>query len=183
MFYALAAMQSHPAGSREGFPLIDGFKFAENGGELRGRCKVAVFSRLQDVLSSNAGELDYEVTGIADEAGRPALWLRISGPLQLTCQRCLKPLTFGLAVDETLVLARSEAEIEAHPVEPEAPDRILAGKEMAVGTLLEDEILLAVPFAPRHEDCEPAGAEKYEAQASPFAGLRGLLDRGGRARN
>ncbi len=183
MFYAFAAMQSPPEATPAGFPLIDGFKFAETAGELRGRCKVAGFSRLQDVLSSNAGELDYEVTGAADEAGRPALHVKVAGPLQLTCQRCLKPLAFDLEVGETLVLARSEAEIEAQPVEPEAPDRILASKEMAVGTLLEDEILLAVPIAPRHEHCEPAGAEKYEAQASPFAGLRGLLDQGGRARN
>jgi len=165
------------------FPLIDGFQFARTGQELRGKCRVAAFARLQDVLISNSGEVDYEVLGTKDEMGRPALQVRVSGPLQLTCQRCLKALPYALRLDATLVLARSEAEIEAQPVEPEGPDRILGSRDMAVGTLLEDEVLLAVPFAPRHEQCAGAGGGKDEAQGSPFADLRGLLNRGGRAGN
>jgi uncharacterized protein len=135
------------------------------------------------VLISNAGEIDYEVLGTKDDMGRPALQVRVSGPLQLTCQRCLKALPYALRVDATLVLARTEAEVEAQPVEPEGPDRILGSREMAVGTLLEDEVLLAVPFAPRHEQCAGASGKKSAAQGSPFADLRGLLNRGGRAGN
>jgi len=165
------------------FPLIDGFQFARTGQELRGKCSVAVFARLQDALFSNAGELAYEILGARDDVGRPALQVRVAGPLQLTCQRCLKALQYDLRVDATLVLARTEAEIEAQPVEPEGPDRILGSREMAVGTLLEDEILLAVPFAPRHEQCAGAGGGKGAEQGSPFADLRGLLNRGGRAGN
>ena len=77
------------------------------------------------------------------------------------------------------MLAKSEAEIEAQPVDPETPDRVLAGKEMEIGTLLEDEILLVIPFAPRHELCSGTGVGQGGAQASPFADLRGLLKRGG----
>jgi uncharacterized protein len=165
------------------FPLIDGFQFARTGQELRGKCPVAAFRRLQDVLNSNAGEFDYEIVGTKDDMGRPALQVKVSGPLQLTCQRCLKALPYALGVDATLVLARTEAEIEVQPVEPEGADRILGSREMAVGTLLEDEVLLAVPFAPRHEQCAAAGAGKGAAHGSPFAELRGMLNRGGRARN
>lgn len=165
------------------FPLIDGFQFARTGQELRGKCPVAAFARLQDMLISNAGEVDYEILGTKDDVGRPALQVRVSGPLQLTCQRCLKALPYALGVDATLVLARSEAEIEAQPVEPEGPDRVVGSREMAVGTLLEDEVLLAVPIAPRHEQCAGAGDGKSAAQGSPFADLRGMLNRGGRAGN
>ncbi len=173
-------MQIQPS---EGVALIDGLRFAETGDALRGKCPLSRFGRLKDLLSSNAGELEYEVLGTKDAMGRPALRIGISGQLQLTCQRCLKAMPFTLHVDEILVLAKSEAEIEAQPLEPEGPDRVLAGKEMEVGTLLEDEILLAIPFAPRHEQCSGGGAGKGEAQASPFADLRGLLNRGGRAGN
>ncbi len=176
-------MQIQPSALREGFPLIDGLKFADTGGTLRGRCKVAGFGRLQGMLSSSTGELDYEVEGTRDDVGRPAIRIRIAGELQLTCQRCLKVLAFPLQLDEKLVLARNEAEIEAQPVDPDVPDRILAEKEMAVGALVEDEILLAIPFAPRHEHCSGSGAEEGGQKASPFANLRGLLDRGGRAGN
>ena len=176
-------MQIHPPAPRGGFPHIDGFRFAESGDALRGRCPVSGFGRLQDLLNSNGGELDYEVLGARDEAGRPAIGIRIGGELRLTCQRCLKALPFALHVEEMLVLAKSEAEIDAQPVDPETPDRVLAGKEMEIGTLLEDEILLAIPFAPRHEHCSGTGVGQGEVQASPFAELRGLLKRGSRARN
>ena len=176
-------MQIDPPAPREGFAHIDGLRFAESGGILRGVRKVSAFNRLQDLLSSNDGELDYQLAGTRDEVGRLAIGIRIGGELQLTCQRCLKGMSYRLGVDELLVLARSEAEIEALPVDPEMHDRILAGKEMEVGTLLEDEILLAIPIAPRHEHCSGTGVGKGAAQASPFADLRGLLNRGGRARN
>jgi uncharacterized protein len=170
--------------NQPGFPRIDGFRFAETGDVLRGKCRIAGLGRLQDLLASNAGELDYELHGTTDEAGRPSIRVRIGGELQLTCQRCLKALAHELRIDELLVLAKSEAEIESQPVDPEKPDRVLGEKEMEVGTLLEDEILLAVPVAPRHEQCSAAeSVKKGGAQASPFSGLRGLLDRGGRARN
>lgn len=176
-------MQIQPPAPRDGFPHIDGLRFAESGSALRGTCKVSGFSRLQDLLGSDVGELEYEVRGTRDDVGRPAIGIRIGGELQLTCQRCLKAMPFALRVDGMVVLAKSEAEIEAQPVDPETPDRVLAGKEMEVGTMLEDEILLAIPFAPRHEHCSGGGIDKGEAQASPFADLRGLLNRGGRARN
>ena len=50
-------------------------------------------------------------------------------------------------------------------------------QEIAVAALVEDELILAVPYAPRHEDCEAAGSEAQgvAARASPFAGLKGLL--------
>ena len=172
-----------PDGTHVRLPMIDGFQFARTGQDLRGRCAVSTFERLRDVLSSSAGELDYEVAGTKDDMGRPALRLKLSGLLHLTCQRCLKAMPFSLAVDAMLILAGSEAEVEAQPLAPEGPDRVVGSREMPVETLLEDEALLEIPFAPRHEECAAAGAGKGEAQGSPFADLRGLLNRGGRAGN
>jgi uncharacterized protein len=162
---------------------IDGFAFADTGKSLRGRWPVAHFPRLQDLVNSSEGDLEYEIAGTKDGFGRPALALSVSGELQLTCQRCLKPLSFPLGVESMLVLASSEEEIETQPVEPEGPDRVVGSREMPVGTLLEDEILLAIPFAPRHERCSGDPAVKGEVKASPFADLRGLLNRGGRTEN
>jgi uncharacterized protein len=136
---------------------------------------------LKDLVNSSEGALEYEVVGKQDGFGRPALGLSVSGALELTCQRCLKPMSFPLVVEATLILARSEEEIEAQPVDPDGPDRIVGSREMSVGTLLEDEILLAIPFAPRHERCSGDPAVKGEVKASPFADLRGLLNRSGRA--
>ena len=146
---------------------------------MRGGWPVARFARVLDVLASEAGELDCAIEGARDESGRPGLRVRVSGVLQVACQRCLAAMQYPLQIDTLLLLARSEAEIEARPLEPEGPDSVVAGKEMDVAALLEEEILLAIPLAPRHEQCSGNGAGMGEAQASPFAGLRARLHRGG----
>jgi uncharacterized protein len=156
-------------------PVIDGFEFASAGATQQGVWPLSGFPRLRDVLANDAGEVAYEVSGVRDERGRPGLRLRVNGTLALRCQRCLEPMPFDVHTDETLVLASTLAEIHAEPADAHAPDRVVAGKEMALRELIEDELILAVPYAPRHESCIPAGAGDSAEKISPFAGLRGLM--------
>ena len=156
-------------------PVIDGLEFASAGARQQGTWPASGFPRLRDVLASDAGELAYEIEGVHDERGRPALRLRVRGMLQLRCQRCLEPMAFEVRTDETLVLAVSVAEIHAEPADAHAADRVVAGREMPVRELIEDEIILAVPYAPRHESCSARLSPDADGKTSPFAGLRGLL--------
>jgi uncharacterized protein len=156
-------------------PVIDGFEFASAGATQQGVLPVSGFERLRDLLASDEGEVAYELKGVRDERGRASLRLRVQGTLQLRCQRCLAPLAFEVRVDELLVLAASQAEIDAEPTDVDAPDRVLAAKDMAVARLVEDELILALPYAPRHEHCA-AGARMAEgATTRPFADLRNKL--------
>lgn len=157
-------------------PVIDGFEFAESGRILRGRIVLSDFPRLRDVMADMNGELEYAVAGVRDDKGRLALRVSVAGSLRVRCQRCLGALELPVDIDSTLVLARSEEELTAEPLDVEAADWVLAGKDMRVGELLEDELLLAVPYAPRHERCgEESGRTAGEARTSPFAGLRNLI--------
>ena len=156
-------------------PTIDGFEFASAGATREGVWPLKDLPRLRDVLASDEGEVAYEVSGVRDERGRPALRLRVRGTLMLRCQRCLEPLAFEVQTDETLVLAATLAEIHAEPADAQAPDRVVAGKEMPLRELVEDELLLAVPYAPRHESCRAAGTRQQPQKVLPFAGLRGLM--------
>ena len=155
--------------------LIDGFEFAAAGATQQGVRAVRDFPRLRDMLANDAGEIRYSIDGVQDARGRAALRVRMRGALQLRCQRCLEPLRFEVDMDETLVLAATQAEIDAEPADPLAPDRLLAAEEVPVRELLEDELILALPYAARHDGCE-VGSESYgDEKISPFAGLRGLL--------
>jgi uncharacterized protein len=156
-------------------PVIDGFEFASAGATQQGVWPLSEFPRLRDMLASDAGEVAYRVQGTRDERGRPALQLRVEGTLQLRCQRCLEPLSFEVKVDDLLVLAATLNEIHAEPADANAPDRIVAGREMPLRELVEDELILALPYAPRHESCEPGAAARDGRGSSPFAGLRGLM--------
>jgi uncharacterized protein len=156
-------------------PVIDGLEFARTGGRLQGDWPLADFPRLRDALHASAGSLRYDLHGVPEEQGRPALKLRLEGKLQLICQRCLGGLEFPFRIDVSLLLAATQAEIDAEPVEAEGPERIVAGREMPVHDLIEDELLLAIPIAPRHEHCAERPAQAAGATHAPFAGLRGLM--------
>ena len=155
-------------------PVIDGFEFASAGATQQGVWPLREFPRLRDVLATDAGEVRYEISGVRDARGRPGLRLKVSGTLALRCQRCLEPMPFDVQTDETLVLAATLDEIHAEPADTHAPDRVVAGKEMALRELIEDELILAVPYAPRHEGCVAVPADDGKS-TSPFAGLRGLM--------
>jgi len=137
---------------------------------------VAEFSRLREALRAEEGTLQYVLRGVPQERGCPVLRLKVSGALQLTCQRCLGALEFPLNIETSLLLAATQAEVDAEPLEAEGPEKIVAGPEMPVRDLVEDEVLLAIPLAPRHERCTGTIAEAASEERSPFAALRGLVD-------
>ena len=157
-------------------PVIDGFEFASAGATQQGVLPLDGFPRLRDLLASDAGEVAYELQGLRDERGRPSLRLKVRGTLQVKCQRCLEAMPTRVDEDELLVLASTQAEIDADPADAEAPDRLLAGKGMRVRELVEDQLILALPLAPRHERCKAAAEEEQAVERiSPFAGLKGLM--------
>jgi DUF177 domain-containing protein len=158
-------------------PVIDGFEFATAGATQEGTLPLSSFPRLQDVLVSDAGDVRYAVRGVRDERSRPALEIRVRATLQLRCQRCLVALAFEVDEQALLVLAGSQAEIDAEPLEVDSPDRVVANKEMDLRALVEDELILALPYAPRHEGCEARIESNDRTASSPFAGLRGMMQR------
>ena len=155
-------------------PVIDGFEFASAGASLRGALSIRDFPRLHDMLAGHEGEVAYEVDGVRDGRGRPALRLKLRTRLELRCQRCLEALPFEVQADEVLVLG-TQAEIDAEPDDVHAADRVVAAKEMPVRELVEDELILALPYAPRHAGCSARASTDAAEKVSPFTGLRGLM--------
>jgi uncharacterized protein len=156
-------------------PVIDGFEFASAGATQAGAWPLRDLPRLRDMLASDHGEVTYALRGVRDGRGRPSLRISVRGALPLRCQRCLEPMLLDVRSDALLVLAQTLAEIHAEPADAQAPDRVVAGKEMPVRDLIEDELILAVPYAPRHEQCEARTGAAPGKTVSPFAGLRSLM--------
>jgi uncharacterized protein len=157
-------------------PVIDGFEFARAGSKLSGDWPVSDFPRLRDALYADRGALHYELEGVPEERGRPALHLAVRGTLRLTCQRCLGALDYDLRARSSLLLYASDAELDESSDDAEGPEKVVGGKEMTVHDLIEDEVLLSIPIAPRHEQCTARAGDAPGARQTPFAGLRGLLD-------
>lgn len=153
--------------------VIDSLEFARAGQELRGSLPVTKLARLRDCLSDADGSVQFVVRGGRDDERRPILAVEISGLLHLQCQRCLGVLEYPLRLANTLLLVRQGEEVSANAEDPEAADCVEASPEMEVAALIEDEILLSLPFAPRHteESCQSAvGTGQREAGKSPAFG-------------
>ena len=156
--------------------VIDSLEFARAGQILRGSLPVSGLTRLADSLYDNLGLVDFVVQGGHDARRRPTLTLEVRGMLHLRCQRCLGQLDFPLQIGGTLLFA-SAAEAAASGLDEEEGEWIEPSATLDVGELVEDEIILALPYAPRHgEDACPAGGRQADGDAggAAFAKLAAL---------
>ena len=133
--------------------VIDGLQFARSGRERRGVVSMGRLPRLAQLQGSTEG-LEYHLRGGRASSGKPCLRLAVRGSVKLPCQRCLDPIQVPIAVDAELQLAESVREISEADDEI---DRVLASRNMDVAGLVEDEVILALPMAARHDECATYG--------------------------
>lgn len=151
---------------------------------LSGQLPLAALDRLAE--GGNTSAADTPVDWVAHFELRPAaggpserwLGLRASAQVRRECQRCLQPVTLALAVDRRLRFVDDEATASALDVDSE-DDVLVASRQFDLQTLVEDELLLAMPLVPMHDTClapmvRPAADEAVEPQAHPFAALAAL---------
>lgn len=161
-------------------PFIDSLDFARNGKHLSGDLPVAELPRLLDALETPQGVLHYTVQGGVDKQGMQFLDVGVVGLCRLRCQRCLDGLDYPVRLDTRLLL-RDQAGLEALDDEAgdeeEGFDSILADMHLNVFEMLEEEILLSLPIAPKHElgACQATdGKNTRMDEQNPFAVLAKL---------
>jgi uncharacterized protein len=153
--------------------VIDGLQFARGGSEIHGTLLPERFQRLAQ-MHCRVGEVAYSVRGGANAKGKPCLRVRAGATLELTCQRCLEALRQAVEVDAELELSESPQEMAQAE---DDTDRVLATASMDVAQLVEDELILALPDAPKHEDCEVPVEGLERSRVSPFDALARLKGR------
>ena len=157
-------------------PFIDSLDFAGNSREISGAVQFAELPRLLDMLENPQGILSYTVQGGVDEQGTGFLDVSVAGQCTLRCQRCLNGLDYPVRI-ETRLLLRDQATLDALEDDEEEFDSILADTNLNVLDLLEEEILLSLPFAPKHElgACQATDGENTQREEkNPFAVLAEL---------
>jgi uncharacterized protein len=95
--------------------------------------------------------VSWRIEGTTDAAGRPALSIELGGNVPLTCQRCLDDFQWPIEQRTELLLAHDERELAALDADSGA-EVVLAAPPVEPLTLVEDELVLALPFAPRHPE-------------------------------
>ncbi len=160
-------------------------KWADTGFEWAGEVAPASFERLASILTDEHEQKNLQLnTTLYRRNNVLHLAFTLTGDVWLTCQRCLQPIAIDLSDDYDIALLEDESQVnmvnEAQDylildeiiTEP-APESLLPVKK-----LVEDEILLKTPLAPKHEDCEmvtdQVGDIPEEEAENPFAALASL---------
>lgn len=154
-------------------PFIDSVDFARNGKEIRGEVAVSELSRLGDMLAKSDGSLAYIVRGYCED-DQDILEVSLQGKCTLRCQRCLNDLVYPVDMVSRLRLLPADR-LDEPEADDEEMDAIEASPKLDVLALIEDELLLELPFAPKHPEgeCTPI-TNDLQRKANPFAVLAGL---------
>ena len=181
-------------------PWIDTGEFARRGSSLSATQSPDEFERLRGLLADGEGEIAWSLTG--ERRPRPEggselfMRLRLRGEVSVQCIRCLRPLAAHFEEERLFKLALTETQAEREDAQADDYDVIAGSHRFDVIELVEDEAIMALPIAPRHEGCSlPAqasgsgdrdaragatdgdGAGDEESRPNPFAALAALRGR------
>ena len=176
------------SGRRRG--AFDAFDLVLRQATIAGSANVGSMPRAKDRLAEgDATEVSWRITGTTDGSGRPALEIELRGSVPLECQRCLQAFAWNVEQNTTLLLARNERELAVLDESDDTHEVVLAAAPLDAQTLIEDEVLLALPFAPRCErrECREralSASNPETPRGSAFAALAGLKkDDAGKAKS
>jgi uncharacterized protein len=157
---------------------FDPFRFARDNTQLEGSLSLSKMDRLSDMVLKQDVLVHVSMRGFIDELEYSVISGSIRAVICLECQRCLLPFEYEL--ESTFSLTPITKEEEAEEL-PNLYDGILCqGEHLQLKDIIEEELILHVPFVAKHEleDCAvTVSAEKPTVKdeiKNPFATLKNL---------
>jgi uncharacterized protein len=153
---------------------INNLEFAQKQQKLTDNFDILMLKRLSETLNiltenGKKSTINFELTGDCKQFRHPSLHLRIKTNLPTICQRCLDEMYVKLDLEFDYLISEK---IDETLDENDEIDWLEANKEMNLLELIEDELLLALPFAPVHEEnCAKTRMQSGE-KLNPFAILK-----------
>jgi uncharacterized protein len=155
---------------------IDPAKLAQKQAVLRGEIPFSACQRVLEVALNPEGRVGLELA-FTRENGlvRVRGWLETS--VRMQCQRCLETVDLPVRCEVNLGVVASLDEADRLPEDCE-PLLREGDALLALSELVEDEIILALPYIPRHPACGGQAESEHSARTdvtrNPFGVLAGL---------
>jgi len=134
--------------------LIDPDRMAETGRILKGALAIGKMKRLSPLLFKSENDhttqdVSVELEFGVDDSGQLNITGNFKTDLTLECQRCMQAMNLHIAEKISLAIVHSSQQANDLPSYYEP---LLVDEEMvSLPELIEDEILLALPSVPLHE--------------------------------
>lgn len=158
--------------------LIDPEVFAAEKQNLQGSFLLEELDervRSHEYPADKQTKVSFTLQGGRDRLQRLFLDLTVKADMPLFCQRCIKPMPFELNESSRIVLFADEARLDEAMLSDEELEGMVISPTLNVQELVEDQILMALPFSPRHEDCDNVSLEHVnQDKPNPFAVLKNL---------
>ncbi len=137
--------------------IANGDRFIDRGESASGEVSLEQLPRLTDYVpddfaTAETAPLAWSMRGVRDSMGHRALEITVRGVVPVVCQRCLTPLLWPVDQQATVLIAKSQKEL-IELDETSDLEVVLCERGIDVQTLVEDELLLSLPFAPLHDVC------------------------------
>ncbi|NYT62222.1 DUF177 domain-containing protein [Alcaligenaceae bacterium] len=161
---------------------VDTYELTRAGHEVSGQAAIAQFERLLEGLPEQADTtVEWVVKGEMDAFGQRFLRVQVKASPMLECQRCMQPFAWSIDSLNRLQVVNSEADLDAGEAADTDPDdlieRILGSQRLDVLALVEDEVILSLPYVPKHDVCPSLPESLVQepdtdpARPSPFSVL------------
>lgn len=123
------------------------------------------FARLRDMLEAHEGGVEVTLHFHRDEQGGRRIDGSVRAEVAVRCQRCMQPMPLAIDSGFTVGVVWSDEEAGRLPKDLEP---YIAGEGLQdVRDLIEDELILCVPYASYHEQADCAGAYRQPVEPEP----------------
>jgi len=169
--------------SAGGSKLRDVEVLADEGAVVPVEIPVSELPRLLPELAEGSGVARGEMR-FGRHLDTPMADVSLEATLQVTCQRCMRAMAQPVRSESRVYFPPDETAAAALP--PDEETMLAPDGRLPLAEVVGEELLLALPMAPRHEDesdCDAPGAvavdreQDDEAPRRPFADLAKLMGR------
>jgi uncharacterized protein len=143
---------------------IEPFKWADRATQVVVDVPLAKFSRLAADLVHTNGSVKLDVRFERDAQRVAFLRGEASTVVTMICQRCLETMELPVSASIDLALLHKEEHSERLP--DDVDYIVVAEQDVVLAEIIEDELLLNVPFTPMHDDCESLAFEQPEEETT-----------------
>lgn len=161
-------------------PHVDPRKLADRGAVLQGEISLSALPRLAEQMVDHAGTVRAKLSFERDERRAVVIHCEFDVEAKMVCQRCLDVASLPIHGEyQYLVVAEGSEQVV-----PKGYDALEVGEDpLDLLTLVEDELLLALPIVPVHDDdvCQqpadlndPEPSEDEVSRPNPFSVLAQL---------
>lgn len=136
-------------------------KLANRQAQFAVKTDLSAFPRLSDAVLDGVGSVEATIEFYTDEQHRICVDGKAVCVAAVSCQRCLEPVEIRFEAE--LALAKVKDDFQAQQL-PKTRDALYAEDESSfdLNFMLEDELLLAMPFVSYHSESDCQGMTSYQ---------------------